>query len=551
MKPILILWALIVIVLALVGCTMSVDAPQTPTLVVSPTLDETAIARLTTKTATSTQAPTVTSTHTPTVTFTVTSLTTPTNSPIVLPTFTRTAIPTATHTATLTPTVTASATISPTPGIDLLVIPTSTARSTATFTPFPTITPNTTQTMITEGLDPFIPTATRTPGGIYTLTPTATPQFTETPLPETPSGPPSGESPGGDGTFYDPNASSGGQESLPVAPAGDSGPSGSPLPEQDYIVVSYAGQIVPILPLPDGIGTGSALAQGDVFAVSGGGAVASVGYDRWMYVNGQRMTVSPSSEFGLHPNLSVGDLVWSPDGQRLAFRVDTSNPSDFNGIDSGIWIYEPATGRSWQVFRNIYQAAQLHEQRRALTVQWSPNGAVLVVNVETGMGRGNVFMAVDHNANDVISAISFADALWAPDSGSLIVSGIHWDSQVTVIGRVTLDSNWTYTEYLNQHTAGLAMHAAIQLRDGRIAFLGSSQGMVALYTLPALPGASTTRVSQTIPGKIVATEWNADRSAVLVTVQSGGGTRLWVIRTDGTARDTTPTAGSPTTAHWR
>ena len=100
----------------------------------------------------------------------------------------------------------------------------------------------------------------------------------------------------------------------------------APLPEQDYIVVSYAGQIAPILPLPDGIGTGSALAQGDVFAVSGGGAVASVGYDRWLYVNGQRMTVSPSSEFGLHPNLSVGDLVWSPDGQRLAFRVSAVQP---------------------------------------------------------------------------------------------------------------------------------------------------------------------------------------------------------------------------------
>jgi hypothetical protein len=343
----------------------------------------------------------------------------------------------------------------------------------------------------------------------------------------------------------------GDQNSLPVAPAGDSGPGGSPLPEQEYIVISYAGQVVPILPLPDGIDTGSALAQGDIFAVGSGGAVAAVGFDRWLVVNGQRMTVSPSSEFGLHPNLSINDLVWSPDGQRLAFRVDTSNPSDFNGIDSGVWIYEPATRRSWQVFRNTYQAAQLHEILRALTVQWSPNGGELVVTVETGMGRGSVFMPVDHNANEVISAISFADASWAPDSGSLIVSGMHWDSQTTVVGRVALDANWTYIEYLNQYTTGLAMQAAIQLRDGRIAFLGSSQGTFALYTVPAVVSAPTTRISQAISGQIIAAEWNADRSAVLVTVQAGGAVRLWVIRIDGTARDTTPMAGAPAAAHWR
>jgi hypothetical protein len=377
---------------------------------------------------------------------------------------------------------------------------------------------------------------------------------------DTPIGPPENtnsgdESSGGDGTFYDPDAASGGQESLPVAPAGHSGPSGSPLPEQEYIVVSYEGQVVPILPLLDGVGTGSTLGQGDVFAVSSGGAVAAVGYDRWLYVNGQRMTVSPSSEFGLHSNLSITDLIWSPVGQRLAFRVDTSNPSDFNGLDSGIWIYEPTTDRSWQVFRNTYQAAQRHEQRRASTVTWSPNGAALVVSVETGMGRGNVFMPVDHDANAVIPSIPFANATWAPDSGSLIVSGMHWDSQTTVIGRIALDANWTYTEYLNQHTTGLAMRAAIQLHNGRIAFLGSSRGSFALYIMPAIVDASITRVSPTIPGQIVTAEWNADRSAVLVTVQmtaqSGGGTRLWVIRADGTARDTTPSVGAPTSAHWR
>lgn len=588
MKLILIRWALIVFVLILAGCTMNIDAPQTPTFVVSPTLDETAVARLATKTptpnhiptatvtvteeytlaATLTAMPTVfstasftpsppfTATNTSTLTLTVTKTLTPTQLATLTPRSTSTGTPTASATPSVVPTIsqpytaTSTSTVMPTvttlatPEIIHLVIPTATARSTATFTPFPTITPNLAQTLIAENLNPFFSMATHTPGGIYTLAPTATPPPTLTPAPVTPPDPASG-------TFYDPNAASGVQEALPVAPEGDSGPSGSPFPEQEYIVVSYEGQVVPILPLPDGIGTGAALASGDVFAVSGGGAVAAVGYDRWLYVNGQRMAVSPSSEFGLHPNLSIGDLVWSPDGQRLAFRVDTSNPSDFNGIDGGIWIYEPSTGRSWQVFRNTYQAAQLHEQRRALTVQWSPNGSALAVTVETGIGRGNVFLPVDNNANIMIPSLPFADATWTLGSSSLLVSGMHWDSQITVIGIVILDANWSYTEYLNQHSTGVAMQAAIQLHDGRIVFLGSSQGTFALYTMQAFVGAPTTRISQTIPGQIVAAEWNADRSAVLVTVQSGHGIRLWVIRTDGSARDTTPTAGAPATAHWR
>jgi hypothetical protein len=232
-------------------------------------------------------------------------------------------------------------------------------------------------------------------------------------------------------------------------------------------------------------------------------------------------------------------------------RVDAADPAAFNGIDSGIWIYEPATNQSWQIFRSTYQGEQLHEQRRAVTAQWSPDGLSLVVTVDTPLGRANVFMPVNHNANVFINALPYAYATWAPDSASVIVSGYQWNG-ATVVGRVALDADWTYTEYLNQSTSGLVMQAAIQLNDGRIAFLGGqTPDSFALYITQPAPGASPVRVSQVIPGQVMTAEWNAARSAVLVTAQTGGAIRLWIVRTDGTAQDSTPAAGAPDAAHWR
>ena len=392
------------------------------------------------------------------------------------------------------------------------------------------------------------PTPTRTPGGIYTLAPTTTPPPTITPQPEA-SRVPSGE---GDGTFYDPNAPPADQDALPVAPEGETGPAGPALPEQQYIVVSYVGQVVPLLDVPNmAAGASSSMAQGEVFAISRGGQIAAVGYDRTLYVNGQPVMVSPASEFGLHENLSYGDLVWSPDGQRLAMRVDAADPGAFNGIDSGIWIYEPATNRSWQIFRNTYQGEQLSEQRRAVTVHWAPNGGALIVTVDTPLGRANVIAPVDHDANQFINALPYANATWAPDSNSVIVSGYMWGA-TTVVGRVALDANWTSTEYLNQLTSGLVMQHAIELYDGRIAFLaGETPDSFALFIMQAAPGAPAMRVSQVVPGQIVSAEWNADRTAVLIIAQVSGVPRLWIARTDGTTQDITPGAGAPASAHWR
>jgi hypothetical protein len=359
--------------------------------------------------------------------------------------------------------------------------------------------------------------------------------------------------PDGNGTFFDPNAPAATQIALPVAPSGETGPSWPVLPEQNSVVVSYAGQIVPLLAFSGGNFGDSALAQGEIFDVNSRGEVAAVGNDRWLYINGVRMDVSPASIYGVPDNLSFGDVVWSPDGQRVAFRVDAANPNEQNAIDSGVWIFEPATRRSWQIFRSGYegQVAQLHEQRQPVTFHWAPNGTALVIKVTTPLGFANVFMPAEHNVNEFVNSIPYADATWAPDSASLIVSGVKWN-QMTVVGRVALDQQWTYTEYLNQMANGLYMHAAIQLFDGRIAFLGGpTPDAFSLYVVQPAAGALPVPLSIPVNGRMLGTEWNTERTAALVTVQTAVGNRLWIVRIDGTVQDVTPTIGSPSSAHWR
>jgi hypothetical protein len=355
------------------------------------------------------------------------------------------------------------------------------------------------------------------------------------------------------GTFYDPNAAAQ-QTAAPIAPAGQTGPTGPALPEQNQVVVSYAGQVVPLLGLdPSGNPVSNPLAHGTIFTVNQNGDVAAVGGDHLLYVNNGPLVVSPASIYGLDPNLTYGDLVWSPNGQRLAFRLDATSLDNTNAIDAGVWVYDPGQMLpTWQVFRNSYEGAQLDQQRQALAIHWSPDSGSLAITVQTPLGRANVFMSAMHQANDPVVFTPYADANWGPDSHTLIVSGPGFDGY-TVIGRLDESNNWTYTEILNQRSTALYMQAATLLNDGWIAFLGGeSPDSFALYTTPPVGGMQPQRVSIPITGQVLSAEWNLARTAVLVTAQTAAGRQLWIVRTDGTVQNATPgTPGFPDVAHWR
>ncbi len=515
----------------LTGCSLHIDAPQTPTLAPSPSAQPTAVVRL----ATSTYTPSVTPSPSRTPTVTVS----PSHTPSVTLSPSRT--PTVTVSPSRTPSVTPSPSRTPTVTVSPSHTPSVTLSPTQTFTPFPppTLTPTTPVAAVPD--NPTAPPASVPPG------PTDTPA-----LPATP--PPTLTPPPGEGTFYDPYASPASQGALPVAPAGESGPIGPALPEINQIVVSYAGQIAPLVALPAGAGAAAPLAQGDVFAVSRSGQVAAVAPDHQLYVDGAPLLISPASQYGLPPVLQISDLAWSPDGTHLALRVDASDPNHVSAIDSGVWIYEPASNRSWQVFRNTYagQVEQLHQQRQARGVTWAPHGLALAIAVETPLGLATVPVPLEHDANDWVEALPYASATWTADSRALIVSGNTWDGR-NVVGRVELDALQTYTEYTSQPLSGIQVHSAVLLANGRLALVGSAApGSLALYVMPAAPGAQPVQVTRTLSGQVLRAEWNASRSAVLITLRDAtGATSVWLLRPDGAAQPIALGEGPVNAARWR
>jgi len=620
---------LILIAAALAGCGVNIDAPRTPTVALSPTLEATLVARVDTLTP----SPTATNTATLTPTATATHTATGTHTPTPTPSATRTATATLTPTATGTPTVTATATLpptatgthtpTPTPSATVTAThtrtptatitatatasrtipptPTHTATASATLapsaTPTATITATATATVAATDIPTATPTLPPTVTESPTMTATATPEvpatppptpteipeptasFTpfpsltpaavaqepaRTPLPTFTPAPPAGGLPGGDeGAGPAPDAGETGEG--PGGVPGETGPIGptAPLPEQASVVVSYAGQVVPILELgADGRPSAAPLAQGTVFAVSSAGQVAAIA-DNALHIGDAILHVSPDSGWGLGDNLAWGDLAWSPDGRWLALRVDPADPATYPpgasyNEPTGVWIVDPLEPNSWPIFRNGYagQVAQLHEQRRAVGMRWSPNSDALVVTVETPLGRGSVVLSAQHNAAVFVDALHYTDATWSPDGGSLIVSGATWEGP-SVVGRVALDEARTTAIFLTEAATGLHMQAALELADGRIAFLGSAApGSFALYATRAapdtVPDAGIARLSPPITGEVLAAAWNPARTAILVTVQDGAARRLWLVRvTDGTAQDITPAAGAPDRAGWR
>ncbi len=546
--------------LFLAACRENVDAPETPTVAPTRTLNETEIALLWTETPTATAS----NTRRPTFTDTPSPTTTPsnTNTPTDTATFTVTpsGTPSATRTASFTPT--------PTPTDTPTNTATSTATRTATVTPSDTPSPTLTDTATriptrTPSPTPLpteTPTRTPTPSSTLTASPTDTDEPTRTPRPtntpnvilSTATNPPTL-------TTVAIAASPTTAPDTPDETVGEGETGGTALPFSTVTPIPTIAPVIPPSPTPLSVaGGGGFVAEGDslsfinasgeitsvngnvqasgrTFDISPQGQMAVFGYDGQLYANGQQVLLSPSSGFGLAPDMYVKYMNWSPDGRYLAVVFGSTAGTD--GLTSaGVWVMDFATMQSAQILRDAWDV-------NSLRAEWSPNSTAVLITVDTPSGMVTTFLPANYDVNNGFRRHPYQDSSWALDSASVIVSGRHNEGYY-VLGRVNLDFDQTYASY-DVASAGITVtRAATDIGGGRIAFLGATDpaGPFTLYMLT--PGSAPTALVGGIPSGIASWEWNRTHTALLVVTTDR---QLWIVRTNGTAQNAGVGVGE---VHW-
>ena len=262
-----------------------------------------------------------------------------------------------------------------------------------------------------------------------------------------------------------------------------------------------------------------------------------------LFVNGVPLRTSPASTFGLGADEVITQIRWSPNGALVAFIIHSDDPANF---DRGVWVYNPGAGVSTQLLRTDY--------RRPLDMLWSPNSGALLIklNSESPPGITHTILAMDANANDPNYIMhTYSDGTWAPDSGSVVFSGRNTDGSI-VLGRVELPDQY-YVPITATAPDVVFTYAAIQAFNGQIYFLGSSTefGPFRLYSTTSVGGTALAVSSTSVSGQIVSSEWDANRSALLLLLDVNGTRRAYLLSIGGGVTDITPASGVGGGVRWR
>jgi hypothetical protein len=539
------------------------DTPTTTsTLTPTPSNTPTATNTLTatpTETSTLTPQPTNTLTYTPTQTATPTSTATPTTTNTLPPTVTPLPLPTSTSTPTNTDAPTATQTQPPTLTSIPTLSDTQIAALLATRTPVPTIIP--TFTAVPSGTPTNTlpaPTLDVTPTFITAAPDTAVPPATVSPVPGTsePAGPT--ETPilptlavleptalptqiSVVGPPIDPNT-----RAFALTTAGNSGR------------VNTSAFALPVI--------------GDVRLYSRNpvnpNRYAAVNSAGLLYLSDialgttERLQFSPFSQFApdsLENNKTpVVEIIWSPNGQFLAFRVD-GNQAEGN---DGVWYWEfsgvnSPTDPTYHLLRDCPPGCQLvanptnPDQWESLSMEWSPGSDALLiqVNIPTEGRRG---VTIVGRANDSSQASNrppiyrYDYGTWSADGSRVLLSGRSPDGR-SVLGWLYRDGSENV--FFDASASGLWLQDAVERPGGQIVALGSTGGANTVMRLYAYNGFSMDALSGNIgEAPPVRVEWSPDRSAVLVVTADG---RYYVARADlGTVTEISADVAGALAVEW-
>lgn len=251
----------------------------------------------------------------------------------------------------------------------------------------------------------------------------------------------------------------------------------------------------------------------------------------------------------------IAEAEWSPNGQQLAFRVASGDPS---GSD-GVWFWQPAmitsTDPSYHLLRDCPPGCGLANSRdtgewKSLSLDWAPDNVAILVHMylpkEERQALGLVFASRDPQspqADIQPPTYRYEYGSWANDGDRLVVSGFD-DEENAVYGFINRDGS---NPQLNRATdIGLAYvrNAVHNPVTGQLVMLGSTIGAdapVALYDSSG--NALTPQIGSLSPDVV---EWSPNHQAVFVR----SGSQAFIATLAGELYDITDMIGENQMVTW-
>jgi hypothetical protein len=284
----------------------------------------------------------------------------------------------------------------------------------------------------------------------------------------------------------------------------------------------------------------------------------------------ERMMFSPFSVFEPESaqtnNANVTQITWSPNGQYLAYLIDTDS-DDFRDNDlgnDGVWYMEPAriteTDPTYALLHDCppEPSCLLVERRdepyryRSLSFEWNNQSNGILIRVQLPDEGREAFVLVGPSSNPDYARVRppvyrYDYASWSQDGNSIIVSGRSADGQTVAVGRI--DRSGNLIEFIPAANIGLAWtQDAVEGQNGQIVMLGSPAGAgspLALYN--ASGTALTAPIGSAAPERV---DWSPDHSAVLLAVREGDALRYYVAQVNGEVREITADVAGALAVEW-
>ncbi|GAB4573654.1 MAG: hypothetical protein Kow0077_16710 [Anaerolineae bacterium] len=276
---------------------------------------------------------------------------------------------------------------------------------------------------------------------------------------------------------------------------------------------------------------------------------AHPGYGLVLRVGGEQLTGSPLPS----ETIRFTRVRWAPDGRAVAFIAETPDargdgsqrigdtPSD------GLWVWTLTPGGATQfthhALHNRY--AYIYGQDEARIVRdfaWSPDGTRLLVQLDREGGFPGYLGLItpDWDAEADPAIIRHENGSWSLDGRRILVSGMQTDVG-PVLGWVD-PANLALSVLLDGTAAGLWMQAAVELSDGRIAFVGAPYAGArpqSGYALYLFSGGELRQVAS-LGGQPEEVIWNRNRTSAIIRLTDG---RTVVALVDGSLRDVSGAVG--------